>query len=435
MAAADTKHDGQLLAEFVASRNEQPFEEVVRRHGTMVFNACYRILEDRDDAEDAAQAVFLTLSHKASGLTGRKSVAGWLHHVARNVARNAKRANELRRRREREAGIMTHDPSAMTDRARADLRAEIDDAVESLPAKYRLPVVLFHLEGHSLDETADLLESNRGTVGSRLARGREMLRERLLRRGVVVPVVGLVGWLSQEGCAAAAPVAFAETTAKAAGLIAAGEAAGGLVSAQSAALTQGALHMLFMAKMKALGTVLAASLVAMIVLGGITSAALSSGPSPQAKAATEALPPGEVVPEPAVPVGDTQPVDTEPANTKPAGSPEPEPPRRVLGKIEAGQPTYRHRPHEAWQDKGRVVGRLRNAPPCEIDVLDPSGNIVKSARVESGSDAYELEWLAPGIYTFHVSAKEYHPLILEGLEVRARHDLFMDLEFTPAGAR
>ncbi len=116
-----------------------------------------------------------------------------------------------------------------------------------------------------------------------------------------------------------------------------------------------------------------------------------------------------------------------------AGDKKTEPHRPAAGKIEAGRPTYRHKPHEAWRDKGRVVGHLRNAPVCEIDALDSSGRVVKSVRVPSGATVYELEWLRPGVYTIRVSAKGYQPLIRKGVEVKARHDLFMDLAFSTAG--
>ena len=54
----------ELLSEFVATGRQEPFEEVVRRYAGMVFNVCFQILKDTHDAEDATQAVFLTLEHR-----------------------------------------------------------------------------------------------------------------------------------------------------------------------------------------------------------------------------------------------------------------------------------------------------------------------------------------------------------------------------------
>jgi len=98
-------------------------------------------------------------------------------------------------------------------------------------------------------------------------------------------------------------------------------------------------------------------------------------------------------------------------------------------QIEAGKPTYRLKNHEAWQDQARIVGPLRNAPLCEIDVLDSLGEIVASTGVKKGEASYELQWLKPGVYTLRVSAKGYETLEVKELEVKTRHDLVVGLEF------
>ncbi len=105
----------------------------------------------------------------------------------------------------------------------------------------------------------------------------------------------------------------------------------------------------------------------------------------------------------------------------------------AAGIIEASKPTYKPRTGEHWRERGRIVGHLRDAPACEIDVLDSSGRIVKSVRVSKGAKAYELQWLEPGVYTLRVSARGYRTLELKKLEVRARHDLFVNLEFGASG--
>ena len=81
--------DGQLLTEVIAIGYQEKFAELVRRHGTMVLAVCQRMLGNHADAEDAAQVVFLLLWQQAPALRRRSSVAGWLHHTARNISRNA----------------------------------------------------------------------------------------------------------------------------------------------------------------------------------------------------------------------------------------------------------------------------------------------------------------------------------------------------------
>src|ERR1044071_5209532 len=82
--------DGQLLARFVAARDECAFAALVRRHGPMVLGVCRRVLQNEADAEDAFQGTFLVLVRKAGTITPRGRVGNWLFGVACNIARKAK---------------------------------------------------------------------------------------------------------------------------------------------------------------------------------------------------------------------------------------------------------------------------------------------------------------------------------------------------------
>src|SRR5262245_47831803 len=83
--------DADLLGRFVDSRDGFAFEVLVRRHAPLVWNVCRRILRDDASAEDAFQAVFLTLVRKAHTISQRAAVASWLHRVAHRVAVEAGR--------------------------------------------------------------------------------------------------------------------------------------------------------------------------------------------------------------------------------------------------------------------------------------------------------------------------------------------------------
>ncbi len=84
--------DGTLLRAFVAHQDQTTFTALVKRHGPMVLGICRRRLHDLPDAEDAFQATFLMLARKASTLSRRESLAGWLHEVACHIARDVRRA-------------------------------------------------------------------------------------------------------------------------------------------------------------------------------------------------------------------------------------------------------------------------------------------------------------------------------------------------------
>src|SRR6476619_333185 len=90
--------DEDLLRSFVRDRSRAAFEEILRRHGGLVFGVCRRSLGDLQEAEDAAQSVFLVFLEKAPRLGGSTPLGAWLYRTAVFVSRNRIRA---RMRRER----------------------------------------------------------------------------------------------------------------------------------------------------------------------------------------------------------------------------------------------------------------------------------------------------------------------------------------------
>ena len=151
MTTVSTATDGLLLAEYALQGSSEAFEELVRRHSGLVAGVCRRIAPR--DAEDVAQAVFLTLAHKAKSLQGLSSVAGWLHHVARDLARNALKSATRQKVREREARLMRPDESRK-EAGWEEIRPILDRELDGLPEKYRVPLLLHYLEGRTQDGTS-----------------------------------------------------------------------------------------------------------------------------------------------------------------------------------------------------------------------------------------------------------------------------------------
>ena len=83
-----------------------------------------------------------------------------------------------------------------------------------------------------------------------------------------------------------------------------------------------------------------------------------------------------------------------------------------------------------WAEKGRIVGLVRQCPGCTIQALDTDGKeVVLSTTVAAKKTTYELEWLKPGTYVLRVTADGYTPLVVDGLVVKAKNDLQMNIEF------
>jgi RNA polymerase sigma factor (sigma-70 family) len=170
----------------------------------MVLGVCRGVLHHDQDAEDAFQATFLTLARKAGSVRSGESLAGFLYEVAYHAAVQAQATAARRRARERQAGkaAAASPPLDMTLR---ELQSVIHDELRELPEKYRLPLILHYLEGHSHEEAANLLGLSKGAFRGRLDRGREQLRSRLTCRGIA-PAVALC---AAELCLCPAPAAMA----------------------------------------------------------------------------------------------------------------------------------------------------------------------------------------------------------------------------------
>ena len=238
--------DAQLLARFVADRDEAAFASLVRQHGPMVLGVCRRVLHDLHDAEDAFQATFLVLARKASSIRKPELLANWLYGVAYRTALRAKGAAAKRQARERQVVNMPAPPRE--ESSLDELKRLLDEELSRLPDKYRLPIVLCGLEGKTNEEAGRLLGCPRETVATRLARGRERLRHRLARRGLALSALVLAGELSPN-LAASVPAPLAATTVHAGLVFATGTTAAG-VSATVVSLTEGVLKSMFYAKLK-----------------------------------------------------------------------------------------------------------------------------------------------------------------------------------------
>jgi RNA polymerase sigma factor (sigma-70 family) len=182
--------DDQLIEQFLSGDRadvELAFERLVTRHGPLVLGVCRHVLRHEQDAEDAFQSTFLALARQAASIQNRRVLGAWLHEVA---YRNALRLRAQSARRSRLLGLDGEKSSpeeaqsnALRNEIPLILRAELD----RLPVKYRTLVIRCYFEGKSNEEVARLLGCPVGTVKGRLWRARGMLRERLEKRGVLVP--------------------------------------------------------------------------------------------------------------------------------------------------------------------------------------------------------------------------------------------------------
>jgi RNA polymerase sigma-70 factor (ECF subfamily) len=181
--------DEDLMAR-AALDDARAFTELVRRYQTRVIHLVSRLLNDREVSEDIAQEVFVRVHlHRRNYRTGSK-FSTWLFTIAANLAKN-----EIRRRKRRrnwtsldemqetlnDASMQFADPKANKelDLEREQLGGVVGQAIESLPDRYRIALMLRDLDGMAYEEIGLVLKIPGGTVRSRINRARLMLKRKL----------------------------------------------------------------------------------------------------------------------------------------------------------------------------------------------------------------------------------------------------------------
>ena len=175
--------DRDLLERWVSHRDrsgELAFTALVARHGPMVLGVCRRILRDSSEADDAFQATFLVLARQAGSIRLGDSLGPWLYGVSRRVARRLQVVAARRRVRCGDEGWLESIPDRRAVRM-SDLEGshDLDAMLAALPDSFRAALRLCYFEGLTHEEAAARLGCPVGTVRSRLARGRALLRRRL----------------------------------------------------------------------------------------------------------------------------------------------------------------------------------------------------------------------------------------------------------------
>jgi RNA polymerase sigma factor (sigma-70 family) len=204
--------DRDLLQLYLECGDESAFAALLERHGPMVLGVCRSVLRHRHDAEEAFQATFLVLAQRAGAIRRRDRLGSWLHGVAYRIAQKTRVAEA--RRRALQANAAAPSPVMADDLSWAEVRAILHAELAALPERFREPLVLCYLEGLRHEQAARRLGWSAITLKGRLQRGRDLLRNRLARRGLGLAALGTLE-LAGEAPAATVSPALAEATRQA----------------------------------------------------------------------------------------------------------------------------------------------------------------------------------------------------------------------------
>jgi RNA polymerase sigma factor (sigma-70 family) len=172
--------DEQLWIEQAKQGSQSDFYLLYEKHHRQVYALCWRMLADKDSAEDVCQEVFVVLWQKINNFRGESKFSTWLHSVATNVVLGhlRKHKNWLQRVFSiEEQGANIVEPSvSLTDNSTLTL---LDQHIARLPERARLVFVLFAVEGYRHEEISTMLKMAVGSSKSQYHRARSLLKESL----------------------------------------------------------------------------------------------------------------------------------------------------------------------------------------------------------------------------------------------------------------
>jgi RNA polymerase sigma-70 factor (ECF subfamily) len=183
--------ESEDLVRAILAGNDKAFDELVGLNKRFVFNLCYRLLGDYDDADDCAQEVFIKVHRSIRGFRFDSGFRTWLYRIAVNTCKNRFRSLEYRMGQKKVRLDMNDDedkktieigngkPSPALALRRKELGRLIQEAVNRLPDEQKLVVVLRDMEGRSYEEIIEITGLKLGTLKSKLSRARLRLRESL----------------------------------------------------------------------------------------------------------------------------------------------------------------------------------------------------------------------------------------------------------------
>ena len=177
--AAPAADDEPALVERVRRGDAAAFDALAARYMRRAFAVSWRLLGNREDAEDLVQETFITVLRKIDTFERGRAFSPWFFRILVNRGLNARKARALRTADDLPGQAPASGASPERAAERAELRDRLGAALRALPERQRVIVELFELEGFGSPEIAEILEISDGTVRWHLHEARKTLRQSL----------------------------------------------------------------------------------------------------------------------------------------------------------------------------------------------------------------------------------------------------------------
>ena len=180
-----TEQDEVNLVAASKKGDQDSFALLVQHHQRRVFNLVYRMLQEYEEANEVTQETFLAAWKGLPSFRGDARFSTWLYRIAYNCA--LKQLEQRKRDRAIQIGVQAEQIVAnATCEQQVDAQLEahsrqamVHEQLAKLPAKYRIVLVLRHLQDMTYEEMAEILTTPIGTIKTHLFRARNLLKERL----------------------------------------------------------------------------------------------------------------------------------------------------------------------------------------------------------------------------------------------------------------
>ena len=190
--SADTPREDAILIEAFQKGDKVAFDKLVLKHTKRVFNLCFRLLGDYEEANDSAQETFIRVYRALRKFRFEAAFSTWLYRIAVNTCKNKLKSAAYRQKKRMvswDNPVSAHSPTVLEAQEESQSPAIelekkermriIQEAINALPPEHKEVVTLRDIEGLSYEEIAEITGLSLGTVKSRLARARSDLRKRL----------------------------------------------------------------------------------------------------------------------------------------------------------------------------------------------------------------------------------------------------------------
>ena len=180
--------DENRLIQRAAAGDAEAFNALMGMHERRMYAVALRMCANPEDAQDCLQEAMIRVYRAIAGFKAQSSFSTWVYRITMNTC-----LDELRRRKNRpntslddlvDAGWSPSDGEDTPEKhmLRREAQALLQRFIGELPEDMRAAVVLRDVQGFSYDEIAEMLDTNVGTIKSRISRGREKLREKITAR-------------------------------------------------------------------------------------------------------------------------------------------------------------------------------------------------------------------------------------------------------------